>query len=117
MAHRRCVGGVLRRFVVCPALYGCERVERIGAILDVKQITTREFWQAFAPDFHIADMLFFKQVSLAQVPTDQKEALPALMKREGYLQGAMDWRVNISNMADRVRALSAANLSPVFAFV
>jgi hypothetical protein len=86
--------------------------------MDAKQITTPQFWRAFAPEFHIGDSpSFFKELRLSKVTPDQRQALTTLIRTEGYFQGAMDWGVNLGMMADRVRALSAANLSPVFAFI
>ena len=86
--------------------------------MDVKQITTREFWAAFAPEFHIMDASFLGQnTAAANVTPQQQQALSAIVKEEGYFQGSIDWGVRLDAMAERVRALSAANLSPVFAFI
>ena len=85
--------------------------------MDLRQIKTVEFWRAFAPGLHIGDSPILKNLSIYQVAPDQKQTLVTLMKTEGYVQGAMDWGLNLNSMAEQVRGLSAANLSPVFAFI
>jgi hypothetical protein len=85
--------------------------------MDVKQITSRDFWRAFAPKFHIEDQSFLKTFSLANVSPQQHQALAALIREEGYLQGCIDWGLDLGGMAERVRALSEIGLSPVFAFI
>ena len=41
----------------------------------------------------------------------------ARFRQDGYLQGTADWGLDVALMADTVRALSAADLSPLFAFL
>jgi len=43
--------------------------------------------------------------------------LTSQFKHDGYLQGNADWGLDVKLMADTVRALSAANLSPLFAYL
>src|SRR4030081_1165786 len=85
--------------------------------MDAKQITTPEYWRSLNPSLHVADLDFFKTLSVIGVTTDQCQTMMAQLKEEGYLQARLDWGLDLKNMADTVRALSAANLSPVFAFL
>jgi hypothetical protein len=58
-----------------------------------------------------------RNVAFLELPASEQEELAVQLKEEGYLQGSGDWGLNARLMADTVRSLSAANLSPVFAYV
>jgi hypothetical protein len=73
----------------------------------------REYWRSFAPDLHIEDRSLFENVAYLEL----SPALKAQFKDDGYLQGNADWGLDVKLMAATVRALSAANLSPVFAYL
>jgi len=89
-------------------------VEANGALdLDASQFRTREFWRSLAPGLHIEDRSFFEDVAYLELTPE----LAAQFKHEGYLQGTSDWGVDVKLMADTVRSLSAASLSPLFAYL
>jgi SEC-C motif/Phytanoyl-CoA dioxygenase (PhyH) len=73
----------------------------------------REHWLSLAPGLHIEDWSLFENVAYL----DLSPGLSAQFKDDGYLQGSADWGLDVKLMADTVRALSAANLSPIFAFL
>jgi hypothetical protein len=85
--------------------------------MEAKQITTPQFWRSLNPAFHVADLDFVKGASIIGVTPDQCRTMMTLLKQEGYLQARLDWGLDLKAMADAVRALSAAELSPVFAFL
>jgi hypothetical protein len=77
------------------------------------QFHQREYWRSFAPGLHIEDRSLFENVAYLELPPELK----AQFKDDGYLQGSADWGLDLKLMADTVRALSAAGLSPVFAYI
>jgi hypothetical protein len=85
--------------------------------MDVGQFTKRESWLSFAPGLHIEDKSLLRDVAFLEVPASDQEGFAALLKDEGYSQGTGDWDLDLRMMADTVRSLSAANVSPVFAYV
>lgn len=91
----------------------------MSAQLDVSdRLLTREAWQAFAPRLHICDDKSFQNIDVIDTSTEGKVALAEQIKREGYIQaGNIDWGVDLTLMADTVRALSRAKLSTAFAFL
>jgi SEC-C motif/Phytanoyl-CoA dioxygenase (PhyH) len=82
-------------------------------IMEGGQLQEREHWRALAPDLHIEDWSLFENVAYLEL----SPPLAAQFKDDGYLQASTDWCLDLGRMADTVRALSAANLSPLFAFV
>jgi hypothetical protein len=78
-----------------------------------RQLQEREHWLAFAPGLHIEDRSLFEDVAYLEL----SPLLAARFKDDGYLQGTADWKLDIRLMADTVRSLSAAGMSPLFAFV
>ena len=75
-------------------------------------------WRAFAPGLHIEDATLLLQATSIAVTEQQSLAVRAQLKREGYVQASgMDWGAALPVMTETVRALSAAGLSPVFAFL
>jgi hypothetical protein len=85
--------------------------------MHVGQFTKRENWLSFAPGLHIEDKSLLRNVEFLDVPAAEQEQLAALLKEEGYFQGSSDWNLDVRLMADTVRSLAAANVSPVFAYV
>jgi Fe-S-cluster containining protein len=76
-----------------------------------------DFWRNFAPQLHIADASFMSRYSAFGVSPAQRESMAAQVAREGYVQASVDWELDLDLMANTVRALCAADLSPVFAFL
>ena len=88
------------------------------AAFSLEHITARETWRAFAPALHIEDAGMFK--AAAVLPVDPARAIAARehLLLEGYLQeSGVVFSVDLAVMAETVRKLSAAGLSPVFAFL
>jgi hypothetical protein len=73
----------------------------------------REHWLALAPGLHIGDRSLFEAVTYLELPPGSASRF----RHDGYVQGSADWGLDVELMADTVRALSAANVSPLFAFV
>jgi Phytanoyl-CoA dioxygenase (PhyH)/SEC-C motif len=73
----------------------------------------RDHWLSLAPGLHIEDRSFFENVAYLELPAE----LTSRFKHDGYLQGTADWGLDVKLMADTVRALSAANVSPLFAYL
>jgi uncharacterized protein YecA (UPF0149 family) len=73
----------------------------------------REYWLSLAPGLHIEDRARFESVASLELPV----GAAARFKQDGYLQGSADWGLDVALMADTVRALSAAHLSPLFAYL
>ena len=76
-----------------------------------------DFWRSFAPGLHIGDVSFMSRYSAFAISPAQQESVAARVRREGYLQANVDWGLDLGLMANTVRALSAADLPPVFAFL
>jgi hypothetical protein len=81
--------------------------------MEAGQFHQREYWRSFAPNLHIEDRSLFDSVAYLELPPELK----ARFKDDGYLQGNVDWGLDVKLMADTVRALSAANMSPIFAYI
>jgi hypothetical protein len=81
--------------------------------MEAGQFHQREYRRSFAPNLHIEDRSLFDSVAYLELPPELK----ARFKDDGYLQGNVDWGLDVKLMADTVRALSAANLSPIFAYI
>jgi hypothetical protein len=77
------------------------------------QYHQREYWLSRAPGLHIEDRSLFENVTYPELTLE----LAAQFKGDGYLQGHADWGVDTKLMADTVRDLSAAGLSPLFAYL
>jgi hypothetical protein len=75
------------------------------------QFHQREHWLSLAPGLHIGERSLFENVAHLELSPDLARAF----KDDGYLRGSADWGLDVKLMADTVRALSAANLSPLFA--
>ncbi|HEY2227727.1 MAG TPA: phytanoyl-CoA dioxygenase family protein [Xanthobacteraceae bacterium] len=69
-----------------------------------------EHWRALARGLHIEDRALFEHVA----HVDLSPGLAAAFAHDGYLQGRVDWGMDLRLMADTVRSLAAANLSPLF---
>ena len=86
--------------------------------MDAEQIRNIQFWQSFAPKLHIQKSPVLADLKFLNPSPEVGQALAAQMKLEGYFHiHRVDWGVDLKLMADTVRSLSAAGLSPVFAFL
>jgi hypothetical protein len=76
------------------------------------------FWQEFAPGLHVGDPAMVQGLSaIAPGPADMA-AIRAMVREEGYFHASsVGWGMDIALMANTVRALDRAGLSPVFAFL
>lgn len=84
----------------------------------LEHITARDTWRTFAPALHIEDAGLLK--AAAPLPVDPAVAIAARERllREGYFQDSdFAFGVDLAVMAETVRKLSSAGLSPVFAFL
>jgi hypothetical protein len=82
------------------------------------ELKSIDAWRARAPHLHIEDAAFLRAHVPIAVPPQQKQSAAESIKFQGYLQGNVgNWGIDLSAMANTVRALSAANVSPVFAFL
>jgi hypothetical protein len=87
-------------------------------MLRVEDLTDPEAWRRFAPRLHICDESLFRNVAPIGLPTISSIPTADLIKREGYIHASdVPWSVDIGLLAQTARALSAAKLAPVFAFV
>jgi hypothetical protein len=80
-------------------------------------LTRRDFWHAFAPQLHIAERSFYQNIAAIDVTAAELRGERELLRAEGYFQGSADWNLDMGGMAATVRALSDADISPVFAFL
>ena len=81
-------------------------------------LTQRGFWQEFAPALHIHDHRSVEVLNAITPSPDDITALRALMREEGYFHASgLTWQIDLAAMANTVRALDQAGLSPVFAFL
>jgi hypothetical protein len=75
-------------------------------------------WQAFAPKLHIADAALVAGCGRLGFPPEQDAKVRAQLKSDGYFHAyGLDWGLDIAAMVATVRALSAAGVSPAFAFL
>jgi len=91
--------------------------DRGPSVMEADQFSKREFWRSFAPGLHIEDRSLFEDVAYVELSPAGHEGLTAQFRHEGYLQGSADWGLDAKLMAETVRSLSAASLSPLFAFL
>lgn len=82
-----------------------------------RQIQTPDFWRSFAPGLHIEDRSIYENVVPFTLGPRKQSELAGLVRDEGYFQTTVDWGLDVKLMADTVRSLAAASLSPVFAFL
>ena len=83
----------------------------------VAKLGSLDFWRSFAPDFHIADPSYLSGHDGITLSPAQQERVAAQIRDDGYVQASVDWGLDFARMADAVRALSAAGLSPAFAYL
>jgi hypothetical protein len=81
--------------------------------MEPRSYLAREQWLSLAPSLHIEEPSLFQNTGELAPAFD----LTAGFREDGYVQGKTDWGLDLDAMADAVRALSAANVSPLFAFV
>ena len=77
------------------------------------QFRQREYWLSLAPSLHIDEPALFENLKYVELSPE----LAAQFKDDGYLQASGDWGLDVKLMADTVRSLSAADLSPLFAYL
>src|SRR6266702_2021697 len=86
--------------------------------METAKLLTRAYWQSLAPHFHIAEQSFCSNIApIAPTPQRSRERAD-LLRTEGYFHETdVDWGVDLSAMAELVKALTRNNLSPAFAFL
>ncbi len=81
-------------------------------------LTQRGFWREFAPALHVEDRSTVEGLDAIVPGEDRMAAIRALVLEEGYFHASgLTWVIDLGVMADTVRALDRAGLSPVFAFI
>jgi hypothetical protein len=87
-------------------------------MIDAAHFTDPDYWRGFAPGLTLGDGANLKDLAPLDLPAERPAEIAALIKREGYVQQThADWGVDTAAMAAAVRALSAEEISPVFAFL
>jgi hypothetical protein len=82
-----------------------------------EEMRMREYWQLLAPGLHIEEKSILQNVAHLRFTNSEQVEMTNLLKEDGYIQSSADWGLDLKLMADTVRSLSGANLSPVFAFL
>jgi hypothetical protein len=86
--------------------------------IDLGRLTDRAMWAAFAPRLHIEDPDLLPRASLVALNDAQTRGVQAQIRQEGYFQASnVNWGLDLPLMVATIRALSAASLPPVFAFL
>ncbi|MGH6726908.1 MAG: phytanoyl-CoA dioxygenase family protein [Pseudolabrys sp.] len=86
--------------------------------MDATKLHQRQAWQAFAPQLHVCDADYLNTVAPFPVAPQQSGNLAQRLLVEGYIQANSEgWGLDFKLMADTVRAMTDANISPVFAFM
>jgi len=76
------------------------------------------FWRGFAPGLRVEDARSVEALAAITPSAADMAAIRALVVEEGYFQASnIAWPMDVAVMADTVRALDAAGLPPVFAFM
>ena len=76
------------------------------------------FWRGFAPGLRVEDPRSVEALAAITPSAADMAAIRALMLEEGYFQASgIAWPMDVELMANTVRALDAAGLPPVFAFL
>jgi hypothetical protein len=76
------------------------------------------FWRSFAPGLHVEDPRSVQALDAITPSAADMAAIRALVREEGYFHASdIAWPIDIARMAQTVRALDAAGLPPVFAFI
>ena len=100
-----------------PSSTGASTGASLGA-LDISRLTDRAMWAAFAPRLHIEHPDMLPRAGLVAFDDEQARGVQGQIRKEGYLQAAnVNWGLDLGLMVAAVRALSAASLPPVFAFL
>jgi Phytanoyl-CoA dioxygenase (PhyH) len=82
------------------------------------ELARPDFWRGFAPELHVADPSTVASLTAIQPPGDRADSLGRLINEEGYVQiKGMPLGAPAATLAQVVRRLDAAGLSPVFAFL
>lgn len=91
---------------------------QLSGALDISRLTDRSMWEAFAPRLHIEDPDMLPRAGLVIFNDDQARSVQGQVRKEGYFQATnVSWGLDLGLMVETVRALSAASLPPVFAFL
>ena len=86
--------------------------------IDLSRLGEIETWRAFAPHFHIADPALLPGARLFALADSQSAAARSQITQEGYFQiFNLNWGLDVVRMAETVRSLTRAGLSPAFAFI
>ncbi len=89
-----------------------------ASFIDLSKLADRETWAKFAPRLHIDDQGVLDGAKGIDLDVTRSPLLKDQIRTEGYIhESGIDWGVDLALMVDTVKALSAANLPPVFAFV
>ena len=84
--------------------------------MDTSKLRRQEFWRSFAPGLRTDGSMLQKCPPLPLPPGAVPEFMRQL-REDGYFQQSADWGVDLELMASTARALSQADLPPVFAFL
>ncbi|MBV9045809.1 MAG: phytanoyl-CoA dioxygenase family protein [Alphaproteobacteria bacterium] len=87
-------------------------------MLTLDQVRSPDTWRRFAPGFHIGDNAYLKSVTALDLGANRREELMGQLRFDGYFhESGIDLGIDHAAVATTVRALSAAGILPVFAFV
>jgi hypothetical protein len=88
------------------------------AAFSLADITKRETWRALAPDLHIEDSALQRAAAPLDVDAARAIAAREQLLLDGYIQeSGVTFSVDLTLLAETVRAISREGLSPVFAFL
>ncbi len=86
--------------------------------MDATKLHQRQAWQDFAPQLHVCDVDYLNTLAPLAVNPQQAALVTQQLRVEGYIQASSGgWGLDLKLMADTVRAMTAADISPVFAFI
>lgn len=81
--------------------------------MDAARFHERDYWLSLASGLHIGDRSLLEDVAYLEI----RPELAVQFCNDGYVQGSAEWGLDLKLMADTVRALSDANVPPLFAFL
>lgn len=86
--------------------------------MKLRHVSDKSAWTAFAPHLHVGDESLFQDVVPLDLGGNRAQELMGQLKLDGYFQEhGLDFGLDLTAMANTVRALSAAGIPPVFAYV
>src|SRR5690606_602931 len=107
-----------------PALPGKRRIEdRMEQAVATQatitnDVSSREFWQSYAPDFHVQDVEYLSSQSTWNLDAATMASLKELIMVEGYFQlPPQQWQLPIERMAEFVSQLERDGLPLPFCFM